>query len=110
MPKRLPVHQPARPRGQAPAADLTRPSAARRGYGRDWRRRREQHIAAHPFCEDCKDAGRTVEAEHVDHVKALTAGGDHTDTNLRSLCAPCHSRKTVRVDGGLGRPRQEQRQ
>lgn len=43
-------------------------------------------------------------ASHVDHVRSIAAGGGRLDLgNLASLCASCHSRKTARADGGLGR-------
>lgn len=43
-------------------------------------------------------------ATHVDHVVPLERGGARFDEgNLQPLCAPCHSRKTARQDGGFGR-------
>lgn len=44
-------------------------------------------------------------ATEVDHVTAIEAGGSNDTENLRSLCKPCHSRKTVATDGGLGQPK-----
>lgn len=42
-----------------------------------------------------------MQAEHVDHWKALAQGGDPTaDENLVSLCRPCHSRKTMAEQSG----------
>lgn len=32
---------------------------------------------------------------HVDHVKAVVDGGTDDEANLRTLCASCHSRRTV---------------
>lgn len=82
-----------------------RPSPSARGYGRDWQRASRAKLAADPWCEDCADAGRKTPATQVDHVTALERGGTHDAENLRSLCQSCHSRKTVAVDGGLGRAR-----
>jgi 5-methylcytosine-specific restriction protein A len=82
-----------------------RPSPSRRGYGRDWQRARAYHLAHNPLCEDCRERGLVVAATDVDHVLALSAGGTNDGSNLRSLCHACHSRKTVRVDGGLGNAR-----
>lgn len=96
MPIRPPTHKPAR----LPASD-GRPSSARRGYGRQWRKLRAAHLTAHPFCEEC---GR-AEATDVDHVLSRAKGGSDEAANLRSLCHACHSRKTCVVDGGLGRPK-----
>ena len=45
-------------------------------------------------------------AVHVDHVRAVSGPDDlgfWAAANHRGLCASCHSRKTVREDGGLGR-------
>jgi len=36
------------------------------------------------------------EATEVDHIVPLAVGGDEDDSNLESLCAACHSRKTTR--------------
>jgi 5-methylcytosine-specific restriction protein A len=77
-----------------------RPSPSKRGYGRNWQRCRLAKLAADPLCADCRAAGRIAEATEVDHVD-----GDVWNLaadNLRSLCKPCHSAKTVRENGGLG--------
>jgi 5-methylcytosine-specific restriction protein A len=85
--------------------EASRGTSADRGYSSDWQRLRADHLARHPHCEDCRLNGQLVEAKHVDHVKAHR--GNETlrldRTNLRSLCASCHSRKTVKQDGGFGR-------
>lgn len=80
-----------------------RPSAALRGYDRHWQRIRASVLAEAPLCLDCESRGLTVAAEEVDHVLPLARGGTHDRRNLRPLCKPCHSRKTNREDGGLGR-------
>jgi hypothetical protein len=48
--------------------DRQRPSAARRGYGRRWRKARAAFLAAHPLCAACWMQGRVVAATVVDHV------------------------------------------
>lgn len=97
MPTRPPTHRPPR----APLPD-GRPSAARRGYGVNWRRLRASVLARRPVCEAC---GREAATE-VDHVTAIARGGAHYDeANLQALCKGCHSRKTVAQDGGFGRGR-----
>lgn len=101
MNQRIRTMKPARP--VTPA--VARPSPSRRGYGREWRRVRAAKLADSPFCEGCRGLGLEVPATQVDHVRALAAGGTHDAGNLRSLCQSCHSRKTVAVDGGLGRAR-----
>lgn len=100
MPNR-PPYMITRPR--VASIDSTRPCAAKRGYGSAWQRTRTLKLAATPMCEDCNANGLTTAATEVDHVKSLAAGGTHDLENLRSLCKPCHSRKTVKCDGGLGR-------
>lgn len=68
---------------------------------RAWRDRiRPQQLARHPLCEDCLDRGQVTAATDVDHMD----GNPHNNSadNLRSLCHACHSRKTVRQDGGFG--------
>ncbi|WP_272575920.1 HNH endonuclease, partial [Providencia sp. PROV273] len=40
--------------------------------------------------------GRAVEAKTVDHIKPKAHGGTDDDSNLQSLCWPCHKRKTAR--------------
>lgn len=101
MPTRPPTLD-TRPRA---APTRTRPTTAERGYGAEWRRVREVKLSLNPLCEDCDANGLTVGATEVDHVTALSAGGTHDLANLRSLCKSCHSRKTVRCDGGLGNAR-----
>ena len=48
-----------------------RDPAAKRRYGRAWKR-------------------RLVKAEQVHHIKPLAEGGDHSENNLMSLCSSCH--------------------
>lgn len=93
MPKKAPTHRP--PRAALPDG---RPSAARRGYDATWARFSRAFRARHPVCQACG----TKSSEHVDHITALEAGGDKWDeSNLRALCASCHSKKTYREDGSL---------
>lgn len=54
---------------------------------------RPRILARDPICTIC---GRRRSAE-VDHLRA---GDDHSDANLRGVCAPCHLRKSGR-EGGL---------
>ena len=80
--------------------DGHRPSASAQGYGHGWRKLRVLVLREQPICADCQRAP----AWHVDHIKAKTKGGDDSRENLVGLCASCHSKKTVRVDGALRRP------
>lgn len=73
--------------------------AAQRGYDARWQKIRRRYLAQHPRCIDCG-----IKATLVDHIVPLQAGGTHSDANLQPMCASCHARKTVRHDGGYGRP------
>ena len=64
-------------------------------YGRAWKRIRDRYIKAHPLCEECKKAGRVTPAQEVHHIMPLSKGGTNVDSNLMSLCKPCHSRITA---------------
>lgn len=68
---------------------------ARKRYGRVWKRARNRYIAAHPLCEECRKAGRFTPAAEVHHIKPLSKGGTHEESNLMSLCTSCHSRITA---------------
>lgn len=85
---------------------LRQPRTQRFYDSRRWRDHiRPSQLRRHPLCEECARPGHAVIATEVDHVD-----GDPTnnaDTNLRSICKSCHSRKTVLQDGGFGRPRQQ---
>lgn len=65
-----------------------------------WRALSAQIRREHPVCQ--ADGCRRP-SKHVDHID-----GDRSNwsrANLRALCVPCHSRKTVTHDGGFGNPR-----
>lgn len=79
-------------------------SSTQLGYGYRWQMLRNRFIAQHPYCEECMKRGVLTMATDVDHVKPHH--GDprllYDEENLQSLCKSCHSRKTVKEDGGLG--------
>jgi len=81
--------------------EQARGTSTQQGYGADWRRIRAAFLAANPWCVLCGAA-----ATDVDHVVPRRRGGTDDWSNLRSLCHPCHSRKTVLHDGGFGRPQE----
>ncbi len=89
------------------AVDARRGSASSRGYGAEWRVRRLVFLKQHPWCVDPRGRHRSTrrESEVVDHVVPLRAGGRDDESNWQALCASCHASKTVREDGGFGRPR-----
>jgi len=59
-----------------------------------WRSTREHKLRRDPLCQHCKAAGRLEPATQVHHVKERLDRPDlaFDQTNLESLCAPCHSR------------------
>jgi 5-methylcytosine-specific restriction endonuclease McrA len=79
-----------------------RPSAATRGYSRDWTKLRDRYIAEHPDCASCGE-----KAVVVDHVQSIR---EHPELrldvrNLRSLCFQCHHEKSMRFENTLGKRR-----
>ena len=68
-------------------------------YGSAWRRIRDRHLAGHPLCEQCKERGRYVLATLVHHIRPISEGGTHDESNLMSLCVSCHERIHRRGSG-----------
>ena len=81
-----------------------RDPAAKKRYGRAWKRIRGRYIRAHPLCERCKKNGKITPAEEVHHIKPLAHGGTNDESNLMSLCKRCHSEITAK-EGGRWRKR-----
>lgn len=69
-----------------------------------WRRLRVAHLKRNPLCVFHQRRGEVVAATTVDHVlpwrqnRALV----FEDSNLQSLCAPCHSSEKQRIERGGG--------
>jgi len=87
--------------------DQDRPTAAARGYGARWRRLRGMVLHREPVCRDpfgihAKN-NEVVASSEVDHIIPLARGGTNKLINLQALCKSCHSKKTILLDGGLGR-------
>lgn len=72
------------------------PTATPRQRGRPWQRRREEWLRDHPLCAACESRGEVAQAEEVDHVIPLEQGGADDESNLQSLCIPCHKDKSAR--------------
>lgn len=76
------------------------PSA--RGYNYRWQQYRKTFLEANPLCQHCQRQAAT----QVDHKKAISEPDDPLfwePENHQGLCASCHSKKTIREDGGFGR-------
>lgn len=69
-----------------------RDPAAKRRYGRAWKRIRDSCAADHPLCELCLKEGRYTPTEQVHHLKPLSEGGTHSRDNLMALCSACHAK------------------
>ncbi|WP_233615138.1 HNH endonuclease [Citrobacter sp. FDAARGOS_156] len=68
-----------------------------RGYGSKWDIKRARILKRdNHLCQNCLRTGRAVAATTVDHIKAKAHGGTDDDSNLESLCWPCHRSKTGR--------------
>lgn len=64
-----------------------------------WRDRiRPTKLRQDPLCADCQAQGLVTLASEVDHVDGNP--WNNKPENHRSLCKPCHSRKTVKTTGG----------
>lgn len=75
------------------ANDEARGPPESRGYDKDWYRLRHHFLKAHPTCCVCG-----TKASHVDHIKSIREAPHLrlVESNLRSMCGPCHSRRTAR--------------
>ena len=71
-------------------------SLSRKVYSsRKWRERvRPAKLRHDPLCQRCAFVGLTTPATEVDHQVQIAQGGDPwSDSNLTSLCRPCHIEK-----------------
>lgn len=102
------------------ATPTKRLSSAAKGYGHRWKLARADHLRRHPLCVFCQQAGRSVPAVLVDHIKAHRLGeakqsGDPERiaqawklfwdrANWQSLCRRCHDSTKQRMEksGRLG--------
>jgi 5-methylcytosine-specific restriction protein A len=63
---------------------------------------RSAHLRANPLCVMClaHKPTRIKQATELDHIVALTNGGDNDPSNYQGLCAACHIDKTA-IDMGF---------
>ncbi|NBK26432.1 MAG: HNH endonuclease [Spirochaetia bacterium] len=65
-------------------------------HSKAWRRKRQDFLIENPFCVECRKHGRLTKATIVDHIVPIMMGGPVLDdSNLQSLCASCHGRKSI---------------
>lgn len=70
-------------------------STTDRGYGYAWQKLRKRILERDKYlCMLCAEQGRLSEATDVDHIINKAKGGTDDESNLQSLCAPCHKEKT----------------
>lgn len=74
-----------------------------RGYDAAWVRTTKRILKRDNYlCQECLRQGRMTPLkvrprDHaVDHIIPKAQGGGNEDSNLQSLCAPCHDAKTAR--------------
>ena len=77
-----------------------RADASGRGYDSRWRKARKLFLKRHPLCEKCKEQGRFVKAEVVDHIVPHRGDGKlfWDESNWQALCKRCHDSKTMTED------------
>ncbi|NMG64901.1 HNH endonuclease [Azoarcus indigens] len=82
-------------------ADPARGSRHERGYGSKWDQIRARILARDcGLCQACLRQGRVTAvgdrpySAYCDHIVPKAEGGTDDDTNLQTLCRPCHKAKT----------------
>ena len=85
-----------RPRVQGMASRIAPASTAsdQRMAGRKLQARRLRIWSKDPHCAACGRLTSYPLGFHLDHIIALTNGGQDTDDNVQVLCLPCHEDKT----------------
>lgn len=76
-----------------------RPDVTPRLRGRAAVKRRAKWLTFHPLCVHCEAKGLITRAVTPDHITPLEMGGADDETNLQSLCQPCHDAKTATEAG-----------
>lgn len=74
--------------------------------GRPWQKLRERMLREHPLCQLCEQRGRVTVATSLDHrIPRSKEGGTDDESNLQTVCEPCHARKSLLDRGFRVRPR-----
>ncbi len=72
-----------------------------RTAGRKWMAIRRRQLEREPLCRHCSIRRKVVAAEEVDHIVPVSRGGMDWETNLQSLCIPCHRIKSEADQRGM---------
>ncbi|MCL2072143.1 MAG: HNH endonuclease [Oscillospiraceae bacterium] len=72
----------------------------RKLYNRKWEKISKLYLLKNPLCAECQRNGRLTPATETHHVKPLSAGGTHAESNLMGLCKSCHSKLHGGITGG----------
>jgi 5-methylcytosine-specific restriction enzyme A len=85
--------------------ETARLSASARGYGPEWKKKRDAYAKSHPWCEDPYGIhqGQRVKMKIVDHKLPKSLGGKDDESNFQSLCGTCHNYKTAHDGSRRGR-------
>jgi 5-methylcytosine-specific restriction protein A len=71
-------------------------TTTQRGYGWEWQQLRERILKRDEgLCQVCFKRGKFTLARDVDHIVSKSNGGTDDDSNLQSICLPCHKVKTA---------------
>lgn len=94
MPRSAPKHKPMPHVAKVHVTPQQERYGQGRG-GRPWRRLRDAILQRDGFlCRPCAAAGRVRLATQVDHIVGKARGGSDDETNLQSICDPCHRAKS----------------
>jgi len=72
--------------------------------GRAGVERRTRWLTLHPYCKHCEAKGINRLGFTPDHIVPLSEGGRDDESNIQTLCEPCHRVKT-QAEAARGRQR-----
>ena len=81
--------------------DAKRGTSTQRGYGVGHRKIRAIVMKEEPLCRHCKAKGIRTPGTEMDHIDGNPHNIDRD--NLQMLCKSCHSKKTIKEQGGFGK-------
>lgn len=90
--------------------DEARGTAAQRGYGSTWRRRRASFLARHPRCIDCGAKATVPDHDPYSRRDLVAAGVADPDADefMQPRCTPCHNTRTAATTPGGWHRRRDQ--